>query len=536
MMRNDFDFPYPSLRYPVYCGRSALCTSQQLAAEAGLEILRSGGNAIDAAVAAAACLTVLEPQSNGIGGDAFAIVHTGGRIYGLNASGWSGKLCTLDAFKRMGYEKMPQRGIHSVTVPGVPWAWAALSNRFGKKSLAENLARAIDYAENGFIISPIMHRALCGGADLYRKALTAENSGFQTWFDLFAPQGKIASVGEKINRRAIAKSLSDIAKSDAREFYEGDIALRMDAFSKKLGGYLRYEDFAQFSPQWVEPICTNYRGYEVWEIPPNGQGIVALMALNILSHFDFDKKDSVRTWHTAIEAIKLAFADGLEYIADPAHMRIGIDTLLSPDYAKTRASHIKERASALCPGTPKDGGTVYLCAADNEGNMISYIQSNFNGFGSGLVIPGTGIALQNRAFGFSFKEGHANCIAPRKRPYHTIIPAFITQNGMPVGPFGVMGGHMQPQGHTQVAMNLIDFAMNTQSALDCPRFRWNSGLNVSIEAFAGDEILAGLSDKGHDLNITPRGSDFGHGQIVRHVGDGFECGTEPRTDGAVCAW
>ncbi len=537
-MNSEYVFPYPSKRFPLFSEHGAVCTSQQLAAQAGLDTLKKGGNAIDAAITVASCLCVLEPQSNGMGGDAFAIISTPDyKLVGLNSSGRSAALADPDKLLSMGFKTMPDRGVHSVTVPGIPGAWAALSERFGRLSFETCLAAAIDYAENGFIMTPVMRHALERSYNTFSELANNGQSEYASWIDLFVPDGKLPEIGQKITRPLHAQSLKDIAKSKAREFYEGSIAEKAESFFVKYGGSLRKSDFAAFKADWVSPLSAKYRDYRIWELPPNGQGLVCLMALNILNGFSFEKKDSAETWHKTIEAVKLAFADGLEFITDPDCMRVSPEDLLSEGYAEDRRRLITDKALTPFTGKPQSSGTVYLCAADGEGNMISYIQSNFGGFGSGLAIPGTGVALQNRGASFTLDKTRANCLAPGKRPYHTIIPAFITRaDGTPVGPFGVMGGHMQPQGHTQVAMNLIDFGMNPQAALDCPRFRWNGGLKINIEDFTGEELISKLAEMGHELNVIPRSSDFGHGQIIRRIGDGLESATEPRIDGAAIGW
>ncbi len=537
MMRDElFDYHYPSRRLVLYGGRGAVGTSQHLAAQAGLDALKNGGNAIDAAVTAAACLVVLEPTSTGIGGDAFAIVSTKDGLVGLNASGPSAMRSDADYLKRKGFQTMPEKGIYPVTVPGAPAAWAELTSRFGRRTLAQNLEAAIGYAQDGFVVSPVQHRALADGYALYHGLAAGGHPEFFTWEQAMCPDGRVPEAGERQRLPLHADSLRLIAAGGAEAFYTGDLAARLDAFSCQYDGFLRQEDFAAYQPQWVDPVSVNYRGYDVWELPPNGQGIVALMALNILKGFDFDDKDSVLTWHRTIEAVKLAFADGLHDITDLRRMRVSVADLLSEDYAAERRALIGERALVPAPGTPPKSGTIYLAAADDEGTMISYIQSVYQPFGSGLFIPGTGVSLQNRGAEFKLDPAHANYLEPNKRTFHTIIPGFLTKDGAPVGPFGVMGAYMQAQGHTQVMMNTIDFAMNPQQALDAPRFRWDEGLRVNVEESAGDAILQGLADRGHEVVATPVDPMFGRGQIIWRDGDGFAAGTEPRIDGAMAMW
>ncbi|MCE5244245.1 MAG: gamma-glutamyltransferase family protein, partial [Desulfobacteraceae bacterium] len=450
-------YPYPSRRSVVFARRGMVATSQPLAAQAGLEILKKGGNAVDAAVAAAACLTVVEPVSNGIGGDAFAQVWTGGRLYGLNSSGPAPAAVSLPVLERLGHKGLPQYGVCPVTVPGAPACWAELSQRFGALPLAEAMRPAVEYAERGFPVSPVVGDRWAAAFETYRKQPGEE---FSHWFEAFAPLGRAPRAGEMWRQPEQAATLAAIAETGAEIFYRGALAERIGAFFRRYGGFLTEEDLAAFRPEWVDPVQVAYRGYEVWEIPPNGHGIVALMALNILNGMELDGRDDPRTVHRAIEAVKLAFSDGLRYIADPRRMKVGVEYLLSEGYAHERRRLIADRALAPAPGRPPGGGTVYLAAADGDGNMVSYIQSNYQGFGSGMVVPGTGIALHNRGFCFSGDPAHDNCLEPGKRPYHTIIPGFLTKDGRPVGPFGVMGGFIQPQAHVMVVTNTVDFGLN----------------------------------------------------------------------------
>ncbi|MCL6443527.1 MAG: gamma-glutamyltransferase family protein [Alicyclobacillus sp.] len=534
----DFDplhHPFPSRRMTVYARNGMVATSQPLAAQAGLEVLRRGGNAIDAAIATAAALTVVEPTSNGIGSDAFAIVWHQGRMYGLNSSGPAPASISIEAVTRTGAAEMPRHGWTPVTVPGAPAAWAALSERFGKLPLIDALTPAIQYAEGGYPISPVLGKYWAGAYQTYQRLFSGPL--FQPWFDTFAPNGRAPRIGEIWRSPGHTNTLRAIGETNARAFYEGDLADQIDAFSRAHGGFLRKEDLAAFQPAWVDPIHVCYRGYDVWEIPPNGQGIVALMALNILSGFDFVEQGSAETLHLQLEAIKLAFADGKQFITDPDHMRVRIEDLLSPAYGDERRKLIGTSAIAPEPGRPPGGGTVYLATADAEGNMVSFIQSNYMGFGSGVVIPGTGISLQNRGHTFSLDPQSANSLAPGKRTYHTIIPGFLTKDGVPVGPFGVMGGYMQPQGHVQVIMNTVDFGLNPQAALDAPRWQWIEGKQVDVERFP-EHVVQALIRKGHQLRIATDAGGFGRGQIIWRdpVSGVLAGGTEPRTDGSIAAY
>jgi len=515
-------------------------TSQPLAAQAGLTILQKGGNAIDAAIATAACLTVVEPTSNGIGGDAFALVWTGGKLHGLNSSGPAPGNISIDAVKALGYTEMPKMGWLPVTVPGAPAAWAALNKRFGKLALAECLAPAIDYARNGYPLSPVLGRFWAGAALAYKSRFTGPE--FAHWLETFAPGGHAPKAGEMWSSPTHAATLEEIGDTCAESFYRGNLAKKIAAFSEKTGGFLCESDLAAFSPEWVNPISVNYRGYDVWEIPPNGQGLVALIALNIMNGYDLPAKlsgrDDIDIFHKQFEAMKLAFTCGKAVITDPSHMQVAIEDLLSQSFADTLRSQILPTASEPAEILPPKGGTVYLATADGDGNMVSFIQSNYMGFGSGVVIPGTGIAMQNRGADFSLDPNHANALQGGKRTYHTIIPGFLTKDGAPVGPFGVMGGYMQPQGHMQVVMNMVDFGLNPQAALDAPRWQWTKGKLFDVEHHFPRHIAQGLSGLGHRISVPLESGGFGRGQIILRDPDSgvLMGGTESRTDGAIAAW
>lgn len=528
-------YPYLSRRSAVYARRGMVATSQPLAAQAGLEVLQRGGNAIDAAIAAAAALTVVEPTANGIGGDAFALVWHGGKLHGLNASGPAPQSISADQLTSAGLKEMPKHGALPVTVPGTPSAWAAMAKRFGKLTLSDSMAGAITLAREGFPVSPMVAHAWQVAQQNFKRAF--KEAHFQPWFDTFCIDGQAPQAGQLWRSAGHAATLQAIAEDGAESFYRGALAEQIAAFLQHAGGYLQAADLAAFQPQWVDPIGVNYRGYEVWEIPPNGHGMVALMALNLLKAYDFTERDTLATYHRQIEAIKLAYADGLAHIADPAHMKVTVQQLLSEAYADERRKLIGPRATLPVAGDPSRGGTVYLCTADAEGNMVSFIQSNYMGFGSGLVVPGTGIALHNRGNNFTLEAGHPNVLAAGKRPYHTIIPGFMTRNGQAVGPFGVMGGFMQPQGHVQMVMNTVDFGLNPQAALDAPRWEWEKGNKVSIEHTTAEHLFRGLGGLGHEVSWSGNQLAFGRGQIIWRNDEGVLCGgTEPRTDGCVAAW
>ncbi len=540
MKIHSTSYPYASQRNAVYSTNGMVATSQPLASQAGLRILQQGGNAVDAAIAMAAALTVVEPTSNGIGGDAFALVWIKDKLHGLNASGLSPQAISADKVRAAGESEMPTYGWTPVTVPGAPSAWAALNERWGQLSLLECLTPAIEYAENGYPLSPTLAKNWGKAAVKFAKLKRESEQGevFDEWLKIFTSNGRAPELGDVWRSPDHAASLRAIGETNAKAFYQGELAKKIAEASKQAGGYLAYEDLAEHQVEWVEPVKTDYRGYDVWEIPPNGQGMIALMALNIMKQFDAVKHNDAENMHKQIEAMKLAFADGLHYITDERDMKVSTESLLCDQYAAQRAALITCYAQQHCPGEPKASGTVYLATADNQGNMVSFIQSNYMGFGSGVVVPGTGIGLQNRGHTFSLDETHVNYLQPRKRTYHTIIPGFISQGGKAVGPFGVMGGFMQPQGHMQVAMNLIDFELNPQSALDAPRWQWLKGNQVTVEQEMPAHIVQSLQAFGHDVTIAPDRGSFGRGQAILRDPDSqvLVGGTESRTDGAVVGY
>lgn len=530
--------PYPSIRQPVYANRGMVATSTPQAAAAGLAMLQRGGNAVDAAVATAAALTVVEPTSNGLGSDAFALVwiQKDLRLYGLNASGRAPMVLTLDKMAPHAVNgQMPALGWAPTMVPGAVKGWAALAKRFGALKLTETLAPAIDYAQEGYPVPP--GTALGWAATARRYAREQPSHVFAAWFDTFCPGGEAPGAGQVVRLPDHARTLHAIAQSSGEDFYKGSLMEQIVCDSQRHGGFFAKEDFTGYDVDWVEPIAFRYRGYDVCEIPPNGQGLVALMALNILSGYEFPVRDHVDTVHRQWEAMKMAFADGLGAITDPKHMRRSVAEFLDPAYGERARAGITQRAAKPnSPPLPK-GGTVYLCTADSEGNMVSYIQSNYMGFGSGVVVSGTGIALQNRGHDFSLDPSHPNCLAPGKRSYHTIIPGFLMKDGEAVGPFGVMGGYMQPQGHVQVAMNLIDFGLNPQQALDAPRWQWLRDGGFVVEPEFSREIAMQLLSRGHRVTMALDRGSFGRGQIILKGADGVLIGgTEKRTDGTIASW
>ena len=542
-MKTNFDplyQRYPSQRYPIYARNGMVNCSNPLAASAGLEILRRGGNAMDAAVAAAGTLTVVEPTANGIGSDAFALVWSekDRRLYGLNSSGPAPMELDIEKICSEGKDnagKMPHHGWTPVTVPGAPKAWAELTKRFGRLSLMQNLAPAVKYAREGYPCSPNIAHAWQSAFRRYRQILNG--SAFEGWFRTFAPDGKAPEAGDIVTLPDHADTLESIGETDSESFYSGELARIIDAESRKAGGFLRYDDLASYQAQWVEPIHVGYRGYDVCEIPPNGQGIVALMALNILKEFEFPEKDHAETYHRQLEAIKMAFGDGFRYVTDPKNMTMDVQELLSPAHGAELARRMTDRAQVWSDINPPRSGTVYLCCADREGNMVSYIQSNYMGFGSGIVVNGTGIALQNRGADFSLDPRDVNCLQPGKRTYHTIIPGFLMREGSPVGPFGVMGGYMQPQGHVQVVMNYVDFGLDPQQALDAPRWQWKHDLCAVVESRFDSEMARALRRRGHDIQLDLNTSAFGRGQMIVRLENGvYAGGTESRTDSNIACY
>jgi gamma-glutamyltranspeptidase/glutathione hydrolase len=522
----SWELPYAWPSKPVLA-RNLVCTSQPLAAQAGLQMLADGGNAVDAALAAAITLTLVEPVSNGIGSDAFAIVWDGSRLHGLNASGRSPAAWTPEYF---GGGPVPERGWNSVTVPGAVSAWAGLHERFGVLPFERLFEPAIRYGRDGFLVSPTVAAQWAGLVPgVHTQPGFAEG---------FLPGGQAPKPGQLFTFPDHAATLERIATTRGADFYTGELAERLAAHSFANGGAMTTADLAAHRADWVEPIAKDYRGYTMHEIPPNGQGVVALIALGILSHFEMGSlaPDSVDSAHLQIEALKLAFADAHAYVSDPAYMNVRPTDLLDADYLRHRASLIdRTRATPMSAGTPR-GGTVYLTAADAAGMMVSMIQSNYDGFGSGVVVPGTGISLQNRGTNFVATPGHPNQVGPNKRPYHTIIPAFLTKNGAPVMSFGVMGGPMQPQGHVQVLVRIADYGQNPQTACDAPRFRVLGGLHVNVEAGFPPATAQGLLDLGHQIAMADGHDEFGSCQAIWRLDDGYLGVTDPRRDGQVAAF
>ncbi|WP_208451973.1 gamma-glutamyltransferase family protein [Burkholderia cepacia] len=525
MTNFDWAFPYPSQKMPVLAN-NVVATSQPLAAQAGLRMLFAGGNAVDAALAAAITLTVVEPVMNGIGGDLFALVWDGETLQGIDACGRAPAKWYPERFA--GRDAMPTLGWDSVTVPGQVAGWAALSERYGKLPFEKLFEPAICYAESGFAVSPQIARQWAAQV----PALIA-GPGFS---DAFTRDGEAPKAGTWWSQPAQARTLQEIAETKGNSFYRGGLAEKISAFSEQWGAALSADDLAGMCVEWVKPIGQDYRGYTLHEIPPSGQGIAALLGLGILDEFDLESMglDSPDAYHVTIEAMKLAFADLHAHIGDREHMRYTVEQLLDKSYARERAGLIRrDRVMPMIAGAPPSGGTVYLAAADSNGMMVSFIQSNYKGFGSGVVVPETGISLHNRGMGFVLTDGHVNRVAPGKKPLHSIIPGFVTRGGKPVMALGVMGGSMQAQGHVQMVARLASFGQNPQAMSDAPRFRVEDGPVVHLEAHTPADVVHALRARGHDVNVHLPGSmEFGAAQIVQRSDSGGYVGaSDSRRDG-----
>jgi gamma-glutamyltranspeptidase/glutathione hydrolase len=518
----DWKNPYPWPRKPLL-SQNVVSTSQPLAAQAGLQMLAKGGSAVDAILATAITLTLVEPVSNGIGSDAYAIVWDGKKMHGLNASGRSPAAWTLDYFA--GKSAMPVRGWDTVTVPGCVSAWVELHAKFGKLPFKRLFEQAIEYGRKGFLVSPTI-----AGQWANQVPELKNQPGFA---DAFLPDGRPPFPGQRFKFPAHAKVLEEIASTKGKSFYKGKLAEKIEAAAKKQGGAMRAADMAAHKSDWVKCLEMDYRGYTLHEIPPNGQGIVALMALGMLEHFDLRSHavDGPDSLHLQIEAMKLAFADARRYVADIDYMKdVTTASLLDKAYLKERAKLIDpKRAQDFGHGRPRGSGTVYLAAADASGMMVSMIQSNYMGFGSGVVVDG--ISLQNRGGTFVLQPGHPNCVGPKKRSYQTIIPGFVTKAGKPVMAFGVMGGTMQPQGHAQVMVRIADYGQSPQAACDGPRFRVIQGMQVSVEDNMSATVVEELIRRGHKIVTVDDYNQFGCAQIIWKLDGGYFTASDPRRDG-----
>ncbi|MEP7102155.1 MAG: gamma-glutamyltransferase family protein [Burkholderiales bacterium] len=541
-MSFDWTTGYPSQRLPVF-GRNVVATSHPQAAQAGLRMLQNGGNAVDAAIATAAAMTILEPVSNGLGSDAFALIWDGKKLHGLNASGRAPQAWTPDYFARKhgaGHLTPPKRGWDSVTVPGAVASWVALSERFGQLPFADLMAPACEIAERGYAVPVVVQQKWAAAVPLLH-----DQPGFA---QAFMPRGRAPDVGELFRFKDAARSLRLIGESKGGAFYGGEIAQAAAAHAKANGGAITADDFAAYRPEWVEPIGMGFADHTMHEIPPNGQGIAALIALGIVKNFDIASMpvDSVASQHLQIEAMKLAFADTYRFVAEPASMEVTAAQLLDPAYLASRAKLIDmNRAQDFGHGNPVKGGTIYLSTADERGMMVSFIQSNYMGFGSGIVVPGYGLSMQNRGHAFSLEATSSNVVAPGKRPFHTIIPSFLTQGTTDareaVMSFGVMGANMQPQGHLQTLIRMLSYGQNPQAACDAPRWRFNAGLEINVEAAMNPATVAGLQALGHRVEvINDSYQDFGAGQFIWRLGDpaveGYVAASDPRRDGQAVAY
>ncbi len=527
MDQPNWQFPYSSTRMPVFC-RRGVATSQPLAAQAGLAVLQAGGNAVDAAIAAAITLTVVEPNMNGIGSDAFAILWDGQRLHGLNASGRSPAGWTPERFAS--HASMPTRGWEAVTVPGCVSAWVALSKRFGRLPFARLFQDALQHARAGFAVSPITAANWAVQAQELRA--------YPDFVRDFMPEGRTPQAGERFRLPGQAETLAEIAETGGESFYRGRLAGLIAAHARAGGGALSEADLASHTVDWVTPLSLDFHGHTLHEIPPSGQGISALITLGILRarpEFATLAPDSAASVHLQVEAMKLAFADVHAQVADPAHMRADAARWLEPDYLAAQAARIDPlRAQTFGPSEIARGGTVYLTACDDEGRMVSFIQSNYMGFGSGIVVPGTGISLQNRGAGFTLAADHPNRVGPNKRPYHTILPGFVTRHGQPLLSFGVMGAIMQPQGHAQMVIRMGLHGQNPQAACDAPRWQVDAQQNTDLEASFAPATVKTLRTMGHREPAAGSAFGFGGAQLMLRLPNGLYCAaSDPRKDGQV---
>ena len=523
----NWNFPYNSRRM-VVMGNNVVATSQPLSSQAGLLMLHNGGNAVDAVLASAIALTILEPTGNGIGSDCFALVWDGSKLHGINGSGRAPAAWNRERFAHL--DEMPKHGWDSVTIPGAVSAWSELSRQFGRLPFAKLFEPAIRYASSGFPVSPITAARWGEAAEKF--------CNFEGFRNTFLTEGRAPVPGEIFTLPDGAETLAEIAETKGESFYRGDLARTISRASADQGGVMTFDDLASHRAEWVAPLSQRYRGYELYEIPPNGQGIAALIAMGILDCFDIAKYpvDTADSIHLQAEAMKLAFSDVFAHIADLESMKIDPRSLLDPVYLQQRAESIdlKKARFPEC-GIPRERGTVCLSAADAGGMMVSFIQSNFHGFGSGVIVPGTGISLNNRGFGFSLDGGHPNCVAGGKKPFHTIIPGFVMKNSQPVMSFGVMGAHMQAQGHVQMMTRIFDYDQNPQSASDAPRWQVMPDLRLALESGFGQEVEEELRSRGHELLLGEPEHIFGGAQLIMKSGDGYISGSDHRKDGqAVC--
>ena len=533
-------YSFASHRNVVYARKGMACSTSPIASQVGLEILKSGGNAMDAAIAMATTLPLVEPTGNGLGSDCFALVWSAKdqKLFGLDGSGVAPMALSAEKVKEAGYTSVPVNGWLPTMVPGAPSAWALLRRRFGTKPMTELMASAIRYAREGFCIPVNVYKQWKAETARFTAAAEKEPEVFGPWVQYFTKNGKTYEAGDTFYNPDFAATLESLAESDCESYYHGEIMHKIVDFSRKTGGFFAESDFENYQAQWVEPISINYKGYDVFEMPPNGHGITALMALNMLKGMELsDERETADVYHKMIETTKLAFVDTKKFVADPRYMRTKVSDMLSDRYADVRRALITDQAVYPEAGDPSCGGTVYFCVADGEGNMVSFIQSNYNRFGSGIAVPGTAITIQDRGANFSLDPESDNYLEGGKKAYHTIIPGFLCKDGKAVGPFGVMGGFMQPQGHVQVIVNTVDYHMNPQECLDAPRFQWVGEKKVQLEREVPAHIAQKLADMGHQVEIVNSNLGMGRGEIIWRMEDGtLVGGTEPRADGTIAAW
>ena len=525
-------------RSEVIATNGMAATSHPLATQTAIDVLKGGGNAIDAAIAANTVLGLVEPTGCGIGGDLFAIVwiDEDKKLYGLNSSGPAPKDMSIGKLKAMGIDKIPPYGPLPVTVPGAVAGWTALHKRFGNKPFDELFNNAIYYADNGFPVTEVVGYYLQLSSERYKD--------YPNFADVWMPNGEALKKGDVFVNKDLSNTYKQIAKSYGESFYKGDIAQTISEFIVEQGGFLTVDDLKSYKPEWIKPVSSNYRGYDVWELPPNGQGIAALQILNILEQYEIDNMghNSVEYIHLFTEAKKLAYEDRAKYYADMNFADVPVEELISKEYAleRNKLINLKKASSSYKSGIFEDGDTIYMTVADKDGNMISLIQSNYRGMGSGMVPPNLGFMLQDRGEMFSLDPSHRNSLVGGKRPFHTIIPAFITKDDKPFISFGLMGGGMQPQGHAQIVVNLIDFKMNLQEAGDAPRIRhfgsskptgeiMSNGGYLSLESGVGLDVRIELTKKGHNLKNEPGG--YGGYQAIMKLNNVYYGASESRKDG-----
>ncbi|MEM7099877.1 MAG: gamma-glutamyltransferase family protein [Pseudomonadota bacterium] len=518
-----FDQPYAAPRSPV-CAQNIVATSQPLATQAGIQALKRGGNAVDAALAAAITLTVVEPCMNGVGSDAFTIIWDGKALHGLNGSGKSPKGWTPERFA--GQEQMPGLGWDSVTVPGAVSVWAEVSDKFGSLAFESLFEEAIQYARDGFHVGPVSSQIWQLAPQMY--------PGFTDFAEHFFPAPQ---PGQLFRRPDLATTLEEIAATRGESFYRGALAQKIVSASDAAAGVMNLDDLAAHAPFWVDPVGQAYQDATLHEIPPNGQGLAAQIALGILNHLEVPKLDSPDSIHLQIEAMKVAIRAAFDHFADPDYMQTPVADLLDTEKLKAVANQITDRASPVPPqALPVSNDTVYLCTADASGMMVSFIQSNYMAFGSGVVVPGTGIALQNRGSGFTLEPGHPNQVGPEKRPFHTIIPGFVTKNGQADMAFGVMGGHMQAQGHVQMVTRIYDHQQNPQTASDAPRWIVHPDFTIGLEAGTPKRVLEDLAARGHQVSIDPVHTTFGGAQLIKRHEGGYIAGSDHRKEGCAAGF